>query len=389
MIPFDDRVALYQAEISSLQDQASNLVTRQNDLLVVYNQALMDINVTLRNRLLQINSSLDDLKTRFTTIYVIAFSTQELMNNTAMEFTMASDLVRRIEMINLPSIRELTDMIQARSMEVNITTQEVESIYRNISAQLEYLRNVTNQVVYISASILDVIENLTAIQQELMEEVTVISSTYNIVDLQINDLNLNLSNHEWRIIKLLNRLRSISGSLVDVPNSSVIESLINYSNEMEAFVRDDILREITIQSRQFYELNEMFTANRIEFEDLFDTVFDIGENVSRLLILLQESYTEAALISNNTQTLFRNAEMIANNLENFNNETFLVGEEVANALMDIERVNNNSRLALAKSKRLEESFRNSSEYIQMAKETALNASNITAASIQVNNNIQI
>ena len=77
--------------------------------------------------------------------------------------------------------------------------------------------------------------------------------------------------------------------------------------------------------------------------------------------------------------------MIAENLESFSNDTFLIEEEVAAAMEEVERINANSNRTLESVRYLEESLRESGELVRVAKDVAFNASNITASSYQVSN----
>lgn len=383
LTPFEQRVLQYQNNISDLQANASALVARQRELLVFYEEVLFAINETLRDRLTQINQSLDTLKLSFTAAYVITFTSQELMTNILSEFQMALNLVAHIELVCVPSIMQNSAAVQSNAMDVNAAARELESTRRNFSEQVEELRNATYEILTLSASILRIANQLVQVQEGLVLRVENITSTYGSLGTEIEGIRLALSVFEMNLVTITSRLRLKSESLVQIPESDVIIYLTRNASETESFVRNDVLNEIMDQSRKFSALNETYTAQRLEFEDIFQEVSRIGLNVSALLALVRESYEEAVSVSSSTQSLFATAETVASNLESFNNETFSIGSQVAAAMGDIDAINSNASMALSEARNLEDSLRNFSANLEVAKEVAFDALNATNTSFQV------
>lgn len=381
--PFDERILQTQNNISDLQNEATALVVRQTELLVIYDDVLFAINDTLRNRVTQINESLDSLKRVFTTVYITTFTALELMESLVMEFQTALRLVMRIESVDLPVIMNRSETIQSDSMNVSSTAQELEYILGNNSAQIEDLRNATYKILSVSASILSDADILMALQDEIRSDVDRIASTYGNLDLEFGEIDSNLTGYEVDLIILANRLRMKRSSLVEVPERDEILYLTANATEMEAFVRSDILNEIINQSNLFSTLNETYTAQRAEFEELFQEVSNLGMNVSTLLELIQSAHEEALALQENAQDLINEAEIVAENLESFDNDTFRIGRKVAEAMSDIDSINRNASTALSEAQRLEEALRNSSDSIRSAKEVANDALEIANTSFQV------
>ena len=367
----------------NLSREASELLTRQNDLLLVYNTTLISINETLRNDFVQANLSVESLKRRFTTIYIIAFTTQELMNNTLLEYTMAIDLVTRIEQVDLYILRNLSNTVQSLSMEVNTTANNTATTLRNLLAQVEDLRNLTYEILSISSSLLGNASTLMSIQQGIMNDIEPIMTICTSIDAQITQLEINVTAFETELMMIPNNLRMKYSSLVEVPDPNTVISLTGNATEMVDFARTNILSEISSQNMRFATLNRTYINSRAQFETLFQQVSSIGTETNRLLMVAINASRVANATSNDIQDLFRRAEMVARELEDFNNETFQVGERVAAAMRDIDRLNSNATTALAEAQRLEDSLRNSSTDIRRAKDVALAASNISNASSQV------
>ena len=367
----------------NLSREASELLTRQNDLLLVYNTTLISINETLRNDFVQANLSVESLKRRFTTIYIIAFTTQELMNNTLLEYTMAIDLVTRIEQVDLNILRNLSNTVQSLSMEVNTTANNTATTLRNLLAQVEDLRNLTYEILSISSSLLGNASTLMSIQQGIMNDIEPIMTICTSIDAQITQLEINVTAFETEIMMIPNNLRMKYSSLVEVPDPNTVISLTGNATEMVDFARTNILSEISSQNMRFATLNRTYINSRAQFETLFQQVSSIGTETNRLLMVAINASRVANATSNDIQDLFRRAEMVARELEDFNNETFQVGERAAAAMRDIDRLNSNATTALAEAQRLEDSLRNSSTDIRRAKDVALAASNISNASSQV------
>ena len=383
LIPFDDRLLLYQEAIYTLQEEASELLQRQDQLLVVYNTVLMAANVTLRDSVARIDGSLDVLRRTFTTVYVITFSAQELLNATISEFQMAVDLVRRIEETDIATISQSSDIIRENAMCVSTAADDAELLRANFTVEVEGLQNATYEILATSASILERAEDLVLIQDEIWAEIDDIGFTYSGLDSDLNDIDSTLSSLEIDLLTVTNRLSLKYGSLIDVPMSDDIIYLTRNVTETESFIRNDVLSEIANQIDLFMALNQTYTNQRLAFENLFQETLSLGLNISNLLELIGTAYEEANAISDDIQGLIDEAEMVAENLENFNNSTFMIADEVAEALEDVESVNEDASEALQEARVIVEALEDSSVDIRTAKEVASNALNITTESFQV------
>ena len=383
LIPFDDRVAAYQDEISNLQLEASALIARHSDILLLYTDFLNAINVTLRERVADINDSLDVLRERFTTIYIITLSSKELMNNTVRDFRMALSLVRRIETETVPALRNLTAEIQSDSEYVGSVAQMLESTRRNFSAQVEGLQNATNELLALINSILNAADQIAVIQQGLLEEIQNITVTHGSLETDLNNIDSSLFMSEVSLMDINNRIRSKRDSLVEVPDSHNVTYLITNASQTEMFVRNEVINEIMNQSNRFSQLNATYNAQRLEAENFFQQVSNLGANVTTLLQRIQLALDEATLLFNNSQQLISDAKTVAENLESFNNDTFRIRDEVAEAMMDIEDISRNASSALMHSQALEGALLNSSDALGTAKEVAQNALSITNETLQV------
>lgn len=370
-------------EIDDLQTQASDLVTIQNDLLVVYDGILFAANVTIRDQLTQINGSLEDLKRRFTTIYVITLSSQELLNATISEFVMALELVRRIESTSLPSIMERSEVIFSSAANVAGVAEQVESLRANFTVQVEELRNTTYTILSLSASVLARAEQLLVMQRQIWEDVENITSTYGSLDSELEEAESSIPRLELDLLNVTQRLQSLYDTLPEITGQEEIIYLTRNATETESYIRSDILTEIANQASQFLTLNESHAVYMEEFEQLFEQVSNLGEDASTLFQLIQTAFQEVSNASNEIQALFREAEMVAENLEDFNNETFIVGRRVAEAMTNIEALNQNASSALAEAHNIGESLRNLSAEIRNAKEEAIRALNISSTSLEV------
>lgn len=383
LVPFDDRLVQYEMDISDLQNEASDLVRMQNELLVVYSDILFAVNVTIRDRLAQINGSLDDLKRRFTTVYVITYSAQELLNNTISEFVMALDLVRRIEAIDLPSIMNGSELIQSNAVDVAAVARQVESTRANFSAQVEELRNATYEILRLSASILTSAEQLMEMQRGIWEDVENILTTYSSLDSEMDEIESFLPRLEMNLLTVTQRLQFKYDSLPEVPERDEIIYLTRNASETESYIRSEILSEISSQVGQLLALNQSYAMYRVEFEELSQQVSNLREEVSSLLERIRAAFQQASTVAEDINDLIDQSEMVAENLENFNNVTFRVGNEVAEALADVESINENASLALSEVRNIEEALRNLSTDIRSAKEVANTAFNISSSSFQV------
>ena len=384
LVPFDERLLQYQMEITELQTQASDLVTMQNDLLVVYGDILFAANVTVRDRLTQINGSLDDLKRLFTTVYVLTFSSQELLNVTVSEFVMALELVRRLEAVNLPLILERSEAVMSSAANVADVADRVESMRANFTAQVEELRNATYMILSLSASVLASAEQLLLMQRQIWEAVENITSTYSSLDSELEEVEASIPRLELDLLIVTRRLQILYDTLPEIPGQEEVIYLTRNATETESYVRNDILTEITSQVSQFLVLNQSHAVYVAEFEQLFEQVSSLGEEASTLLQLIRTAFQQVSTAANEIQALFRESEMVAENLEGFNNETFIIGRKVAEAMANVESLNLNASSALVEAQNIEESLRNLSAEVRNAKEVAMRAFNISSTSFEVN-----
>ena len=383
LTPFDERTTQARNNISTLQAEAVALVERHSELVLLYDDVLFAVNDTLRNRLIWINGSLDTLKRVFTTVYVTAFTTQELMEVLVSEFTTALDVVRRIETVDVPVIADVSQAIQSDAANVSITAQELEAIVADSSAQVERLRNATYEILSLSASVLEDVGELAGLQEQVRSEVERITAEYASLDSDVEAVDSRLTRYETELAILAGRVRAKRASLVEAPAPDLILELTGNATATEAFVRNDVLREIENQRAQFLTLNDTYTVQRNKFDRLFGQVSELGMNVSALLDSIQSAYAEAQRLAESSRELVEEAEMVASNLESFDNETFRIGREVAEAMADVDSLNRDASRALSEAERLEEGLRNTSQSLQEAKAVASDALDIANTSLQV------
>lgn len=381
--PFDDRLLQYQSNISELIANVTDTAERQDELEQRYNGFLTSINVTLRGNVMQINSSLDELRRRFTTIYVTALTTQELMNTTIMEFITGSSVVQRIEQVILPSITNLSRSIQDSAAGANVTARDLESLFNNFTAQVQELRNATYEILSLASSALNDAELVSSLQPQLVQDIEAITAVYLSIDGQVANIDQELTLSEMNVSRLLSDLSSKRESLIETPDPNKVDDLIQSASATEAFVRSDVLGEVASQSSRLSELNETYTSQQAEFEALFEEVTELGMNISRLLAEAQDAQRVAENVQEEAQSLIEQAEMIADNLETFNNETFRIGEEVAAVMGEVNELSENATNALAEAQRIEDVVRNISDTIRRAKELAVEAQNVTYEANQV------
>ena len=383
LTPFDDRVRDYQDEITSLQSEASALIARQTEILVLYTDVLFAINDTLRNRVENINASLDVLMERFTTVYIIVLSSQELMNTTVREFQEALALVSMIETRTVPMLRNLSDTIRSNSAYVGDVARMLESTLSSFSAQVESLQRSTDEILALTNSILSTADQIAAIQQDLIAEVENITQTYSSLDSDLNSIDYTLSSFEMRLLMVNSRIQTKQNSLVEVPDGRNITYLHANASQTESFVRNEVINEIMNQSNRFALLNSTYSTHRLEADAVIQQVSKLGANVSRLLESIQTALDEASSLFDSSQQLINEAEIVAENLESFNNDTFAIGREVTDTLRSIEEVNRNASSALAEAQNLEGTLLNSSDTLRTAKDLALQALNVTNTTLQV------
>lgn len=381
--PFDDRLLQYQSNISELIANVTDTAERQDELEQRYNGFLTSINVTLRGNVMQINSSLDELRRRFTTIYVTALTTQELMNTTIMEFITGSSVVQRIEQVILPSITNLSRSIQDSAAGANVTARDLESLFNNFTAQVQELRNATYEILSLASSALNDAELVSSLQPQLVQDIEAITAVYLSIDGQVANIDQELTLSEMNVSRLLSDLSAKRESLIETPDPNKVDDLIQSASATEAFVRSDVLGEVASQSSRLSELNETYTSQQAEFEALFEEVTELGMNISRLLAEAQDAQRVAENVQEEAQSLIEQAEMIADNLETFNNETFRIGEEVAAVMGEVNELSENATNALAEAQRIEDVVRNISDTIRRAKELAVEAQNVTYEANQV------
>lgn len=383
LLPFDDRLLQHQEGIRALQQEATGLLTLQDELLGVYQSLLTAANVTLRDRVSQIDGSLGVLRRTFTTVYIITFSAQELLDATVSEFRMAVELVRRIEATDLVAIAGSAEVVRESAEYVSAAAGEAEELRGNFSREVDELRNATYEILAVSAAILELADDLVLIQDQVWAELEDVVSTYGDLDADLDDADSALSSLETDLLTLTSRLSLKLASLVDVPRPDVVVYLTGNVTETESFLRDDVLSEIANQIDQFEALNRTHTDQRLTFERLFRETSSLGLDVASLLELIETAYEEVSTVSEDIQSLIDEGEMVAENLESFNNVTFAIAEEVAGALEGVESEGEDASEALQVARDIVEALEGSSINISTAKGVALDALNVTTESFQV------
>ena len=386
LAPFDDRIAQYQLNASSLLAVALALRQRQDDIMAVYGQLLFSVNVTLRGNVEAINDSALVVENQFTTSYILALSAQSLMEVTLNEFRMVTSVLNEVENVRIPSMMALVDQISGHSRDVNETARELQSQSANLTSDIAALETLISRVASESSLLRSEAAALSSLQEEVMDGIEQLRSVIREVRMDAGETRANLSSVQAQLAALERRVGSKFGSLPNIENTSRIRMLIRQANESRAYAQDELLAEIRRQRRNFSVINETYTSNLISFQQQLETISSLSSRVTDHLTVVQSAYMTAKNITEKGSRVIATAAMVAENLENFRNKTFLVQDQVNEALQGVNEANGRSMEALNRANATIAAVQEAQRTVSVAQDLALNASGIANASLQVRKN---
>jgi len=349
----------------------------------VYGQLLLSINVTLRGDIEAVNDSALVLENQFTTSYILALSAQSLMEVTQNEFRMVANVLNEVENVRIPSMRALVDQISEWSQDVNETAQELINQSANFTADITALEDLISRVASESSLLRSEAQTLNSLQEEVADGIQQIQSALLEVRMDAGESRANLSSIQAQLAMLEQRVELKFGSLPDIENTSHIMMLIRQANESRAYAQEELLAEIQRQRRNFSAINETYGSNLVSFQQQWEAIGSLRSRVMGHLVQLQSAYRMARNITDEGSRLIANADMVAENLENFRNDTFLVQDQVNQALKNVSGVNDRSMEALDRANTAISAVEDAQRTVSTARDITLNASRIANASLEV------
>ena len=382
LMPFDPRVMEKEQLIDSivmivnaLNMREANLTTRYNTLATVVMQAL-----ALQSS--QIQTALDMLKSRATTVIVLASTSNELVDRIVSEFFAANSFLDIIRNDLLPSIQASAQRIDSsltgalnNSMALNQTFLSVSEQIANIQNDLMLLTMMLTNTRQDNSAINSLFTNTSILIDGLQETQGIESARVGSVAQSRNELALDIQ-------MLLERISQLP-PLTDLPSESDIRALISLSGMVETDVDTDIASEISNQERQLNSTSQLLQAERERLEVLQNRLIEIQGSVNSQNMRSQLLTTEINAIVESVNQQIDLAERILQNLEQFSDNSSQISIQANVALQSVTSINEQATLAQTQAQSLLQRIAQASNQVNATTELLLDTSAIISQVQQV------
>ena len=370
LMPFDPRVMEKQQLIDSvvmivnaLNMREANLTSRYNNLATVVMQALQ-----LQSS--QIQTSLDMLKSRATTVIVLASTSNELVDRIISEFFAANSFLDIIRNDLLPGIQASAQRIDSSLTGALSDSVTLNQIFSSVSEQIS---NIQNDLMLLITMLTNTRQDTSAISIFSTNTSALINNLHETRDMEITRVDsITHSRNELAsdIQMLLERISQLP-PLTDPPSESDIRALISLSGMVKVDVDTDIASEIFSQERRLNITSQLLQAERERLEVLQNRLMQIQGSVDSQTMRSQLLVDEVNAVVGSVNQQVDLAEMILQNLEQFSNNSLRISIQANVALQSVTSTNEQVTLAQTQAQNLLQRIAQASSQVNATKQLLL------------------
>ena len=364
-----------------MQD-AKALEVIHNSLIDQYANFSVFASQLFPTQILWINNSFEMLKNLSNITYMQASTAEELMNRTTRELSLAIQILNDILSMFLPLAQRLTTEIKGNTTGGNLTAIDLENHVANLSSQMEELMNLTNEIIFLSSSALNVTQQMETLHMDTIRMAAEIQQNITLVEMIILILKPKLTGLTLSIATTANRIHQQFGTWVSTLPESQLNDLIRNTSISEAFAQM-VENETLTQQDRLSELTGTLDNYQRQLDILQQQISSLRTNMSNITSRTENAYNISTGASNATDNILTVAEIILRNLQTFNNNSFEVATLAMELLQNVHVINDSAEFAFTTATQIQENITLAGQAISSAKQVASQAENIIQQSEQV------
>ena len=375
---YDPRLNDHQSDVNEVETSGEALTQQHDNLQMQVGYLTVVINVTLRREVMQLETSLQVLKTISTPVFIQAQAAEELMNRTIMEFLMAQQEIRLLADFYIPSI---TPSLSAITNSHTLSTEALESLTSHLiilSSQADHLSDLVSELKSIATVIITEVDNVAIINDNILA--LTISLQENVTYIRHNVFSLlqQMRYFAIGILQLSVRVNGLTSNLPRIPSIDIFHMLQTNLSTSEYTILQ-LENQIRAKEANLYYLQDIIEGGRSKVESLSSTLSDFGSRTTIIEDHAQEANgITRATLDDVEQKIFM-AENVLTNLQNYSDDTFEVAKRVNEALESVQEITGDANNVVEMTVGIQRNVSGVISVVQDATSNTNNAENVTDA----------
>lgn len=374
--PYEPRFRNNQTAVQSIVDTTEDLSQYYALLQTQLEELTTAINVTLREDVMQLDTTLQTLKTTSTPVFVLALSAEELMNRTIEEFLMAQESIDLLANFYIPNIQQSVSEINSSLSISREALATLEAQVQLASNETSALSELVQRLQSLASSALSTAEEVDSLHTDTEMTTAYLQQNVTYLEQAVNSLGPALETLAVDIAETSALIQQQRESLPSIPSANELNSLIeNVSNAQDNIT---ILQsEVSEENNRVVMLQQSLNSSQQEASRLAQDIADLTSEVTDLEDRTQEAYRKSSTATSSAQNRINEAEQVVASLQNFSGESFEVARAANEALESVSEITSTATYAIQTATAIQNNVSDIVSTVEEAMQLASDAENIT------------
>ena len=374
--PYEPRLRNNQTAVQSIVDTTEDLSQHYALLQTQLEELTTAINVTLREDVMQLDATLQTLKTMSTPVFVLALSAEELMNRTIEEFLMAQESIDLLASFYIPNIQQSVSEINSSLSLSSEAVATLEAQIQQVSNETSALSELVQRLQYLASSALATAEEVDSLHTETEMTTSYLQQNVTYLEQAVNSLGPALETLAVDITETSALIQQQRESLPSIPSTNELNSLTeNVSNAQNNVA---ILQsEVSEENHRVLMLQQSLNNSQQEVSRLGQDITDLTSEVTDLEERTQEAYGKSSTATSSAQSRIDEAEQVVASLQSFSGESFEVARAANEALESVSEITHTANYAIQTATAIQNNVSDIVNVVEEAMQLANDAENIT------------
>lgn len=376
--PYEPRIEANQNKVDDIVDSAQMYNQQHNMLLMQVANLTIVINETLQQEVMELQTTIQTLKTTSTPVLIQALAAEELMNRTIEEFLMAQQEINLLAEFYLPTINQFLSAVSSSLLVNTPTLQSLTTQVQLLSSQANQTLELVSELQSIALMSVATVDEIDSLNEDTLCMIT--SLQQNLTYIQQNMLSLvqQLRYFAVEIMLIGVHIKEQSESIPSIPSSEEVSMLHGNLSNTEHTI-DALQNQQFEKRRKLSPLQDNLTESRIKIDSQMHELSNFRNQTTSLEDRTQYANNRTVSALNSVKQTTSEAEQVLVNLKNYNDDTFEVGRRANEALESVADITNTANSAIEATAAIQRNVSEVMDMVQEAMDKANDAKNITYA----------
>ena len=339
--PYDPRLNEQQDTVSAIANLGQIYSQQHDQLQIQVADITTAINETIRQNVVQLEISLQLLKTISTPVFIQALAAEELLERTLIEFNIAQETINLLANFYIPNI---TYSLETVSNSHFLTAEALQSLIVQFQLMVDHsyaMSNLVSRLQTVVDGYLQIVNDIEILEEHVQNIATTLKES--LVYIQDN-INLLMQKAQLLVIEIIEttvQIRELRIAIPRIPSYDTINVL--QANFLAAqYTLGSLDDQVARKKSVVYLLQNAIAEDASKVESLLQTFQDFANQTVALESAVQEA-GEATLSALNSgeQKIYR-TEQVLENLQNYSGDTFYVAQRANKALGSVQSITNDA-----------------------------------------------